>query len=139
MFHPTDRPTSASATRHSGGFTLLEILIALAILAIAFASIISVASNQSVNVAYLRDKTLAHWVAMNQMTTLQVGSKWPDTGIQRGDEEMGLHKWHWVREVEKTPDERVRKVEIRVFRKKGDEDSVTSLVSFLSQPYQQAQ
>ncbi len=136
MFHPIDRSRLSPTGKHSAGFTLLEILIALAILAIAFASIISVSSNQSINVAYLRDKTLAHWVAMNQMTTLQISGKWPDTGTQRGDEEMGLQKWHWVREVEKTPDDRVRKVEIRVFRKKGDEDSVTSLISFVSQPFQ---
>ncbi|MBT3011330.1 MAG: type II secretion system minor pseudopilin GspI [Candidatus Thiodiazotropha sp. (ex Lucina aurantia)] len=116
------------------GFTLLEILIALAILAIAFASIITVAANQSVNVGYLRDKTLAHWVALNQITELQVGNKWPATGKQQGDEEMGLTKWHWQRTVSKTPDDRVRKVEIAVFRNRGDDEAVTRLVSFLPQP-----
>jgi general secretion pathway protein I len=116
------------------GFTLLEILIALAILTIAFASIITVAANQSVNVGYLRDKTLAHWVALNQITELQVANEWPTIGKKQGDEEMGLTKWHWKRTVEKTPDDRVRKVEIAVFRNRDDEESVTRLVSFLSQP-----
>jgi general secretion pathway protein I len=120
--------------RRCKGFTLLEILIALAILAIALSSIIAAASNQSANVAYLRDKTLAHWVAMNQITELQVANKWPDTGTKKGDEEMGLLKWHWEREISKTPDDRVRQVEIRVYRNKDDENSVTRLVSFLSQP-----
>ncbi|MEJ2403366.1 MAG: type II secretion system minor pseudopilin GspI [Candidatus Thiodiazotropha sp.] len=132
MSHPIDRSRRPPTARRSRGFTLLEILIALAILAIAFASIISVSSNQTVNVAYLRDKTLAHWVAMNQMTLLQVSDKWPDIGTQKGDDEMGLHKWHWERKIEKTPNDQVRKVEIRVFREKGDEDSVTSLISFVS-------
>ncbi len=132
MSHPIDRSRRSPTARHSRGFTLLEILIALAILAIAFASIISVSTNQTVNVAYLRDKTLAHWVAMNQMTLLQVSDKWPDIGTKKGDDEMGLHKWHWERKVEKTPNDQVRKVEIRVFREKGDEDSVTSLISFVS-------
>jgi general secretion pathway protein I len=127
MSHLTD------VSKHRG-FTLLEILIALAILAIAFASIITVAANQSVNVGYLRDKTLAHWVAMNQITGLQVANEWPATGTKQGDEEMGLTKWHWKRTVAKTPDDRVRKVEIAVFRNRGDEEAVTRLVSFLSQP-----
>jgi general secretion pathway protein I len=118
------------------GFTLLEILIALAILAIALSSIIAVASNQSVNVAYLRDKTLAHWVAMNQMTELQITNQWPATGKKRGDEEMGLQKWYWKREISKTPDDRVRQVEIRIYRNRDDENSVSRLVSFLSQPNQ---
>lgn len=137
MSHPIDLPRTGvtrPAIMRSKGFTLLEILIALAILAIAFASIITVASNQSVNVGYLRDKTLAHWVAMNQITELQINSKWLAIGKKQGDEEMGLHKWHWQRSVSKTPDDRVRKVEIAVFRERGDDDAVTRLVSFISQP-----
>jgi general secretion pathway protein I len=116
------------------GFTLLEILIALAILAIALSSIIAVASNQSMNVSYLRDKTLAHWVAMNKITELRVTNEWPKTGTKKGDEEMGLRKWYWEREISKTPDDRVRQVEIRVYLNKNDENSVTRLISFLSQP-----
>ncbi|MCU7814716.1 MAG: type II secretion system minor pseudopilin GspI [Candidatus Thiodiazotropha sp. (ex Lucinoma kastoroae)] len=137
MSHPIDAPqTSVTSTgaSHCRGFTLLEILIALAILTIAFASIITVSANQSVNVAYLRDKTLAHWVAMNQMTELQISKKWLSAGKQQGDEEMGLHKWHWVRTITNTPDDRVRQVEFTIFRARGDEHPVTRLVSFLSQP-----
>jgi general secretion pathway protein I len=137
MSHPTDASQAGARQAHlsrDGGFTLLEILIALAILSIAFASIITVAANQSVNVSYLRDKTLAHWVAMNQITELQISNKWPATGKQQGDEEMGLHKWHWQRTVSQTPDDRVRKMEIAVFRNRGDNESVVRLISFLSQP-----
>ena len=92
------------------GFTLLEILVALAILAIALASITSMASNQTLNTAHLRDKTLAHWVAMNKIAELQISGEWPSKGKQTGDEEMGMHEWHWVRTVSDTPDDRVRQV-----------------------------
>lgn len=137
MSHPIETsplPGSPGQKRRCRGFTLLEILIALAILTIAFASIITVSANQSVNVAYLRDKTLAHWLAMNQMTELQINNQWPSTGKQQGDAEMGLHKWHWVRTITKTPDERVRQIEIAIYRERGAEQAVTRLVSFLSQP-----
>jgi general secretion pathway protein I len=86
------------------------------------------------NVSYLRDKTLAHWVAMNKITELRVTNEWPKTGTKKGDEEMGLRKWYWEREISKTPDDRVRQVEIRVYLNKNDENSVTRLISFLSQP-----
>lgn len=122
--------------RHSNqcGFTLLEILVALAILAIALGAITKMASDQAINTAHLRDKTLAHWVGMNKIAELHLTAKWLAKGKKQGDEEMGMHEWHWVRTVSNTPDERVRKVEIAVFRDKQDERPITSLTSFLSQP-----
>lgn len=122
--------------RHSNqcGFTLLEILVALAILAIALGAITKMASDQAINTAHLRDKTLAHWVGMNKIAELHLTGKWLAKGKKQGDEEMGMHEWHWVRTVSNTPDDRVRQVEIAVFRDKQDERPITSLTSFLSQP-----
>jgi general secretion pathway protein I len=137
MSQPTDTSPARVCLAHiarNGGFTLLEILIALAILATAFGSIITVAANQSANVSYLRDKTLAHWVAMNQITELQVANEWPAIGNKQGDEEMGRQKWYWTQTISATPDDRVRKLEVAVFSKRGNEEAVARLVSFLSQP-----
>lgn len=116
------------------GFTLFEILIALAILSIAMGAIISLASNQTLNAAHLRDKTFAHWLAVNKITELQVTDEWPNEGKKEGNEEMGLHEWHWVRTITDTPDDRVRQVEFSIFRGKSDKNPVTTLTSFLSQP-----
>lgn len=116
------------------GFTLFEILIALAVLAIALGALTKLASSQSVNTAHLRDKTFAHWLALNEIAALQLTAQWPAKGKQQGDEEMGLHNWHWVRTVSETPDERVRQVEIAIYRNKEDQTPVTTLISFLAQP-----
>jgi general secretion pathway protein I len=116
------------------GFTLFEILIALAVLSIAMGAIISLASNQTLNTAHLRDKTFAHWLAMNKIAELQLTGEWPAKGKKEGDEEMGLHEWHWVRTVIDTPDDRVRQVEIAIFHDRSDKNPVTTLTSFLSQP-----
>ncbi|MGD8909913.1 MAG: type II secretion system minor pseudopilin GspI [Chromatiales bacterium] len=122
--------------RHSyqHGFTLMEILVALTILAIALAAVITLASNQALNTTHLRDKTLAHWVAMNKITELQLSDEWPAKGEKEGKEQMGLHEWYWVRTITETPDERVRQVDIAVYLDKQDERPVTNLISFLSQP-----
>jgi general secretion pathway protein I len=119
---------------NQNGFTLLEVLVALTILAIALAAIIGAASNQALNTTHLRDKTLAHWVAMNKIAEMQMAAEWPAKGKIRGEEEMGLHEWHWVRTVTETPDGRVRQVDIAVYRDKQDDHPVSSLTSFLSQP-----
>jgi general secretion pathway protein I len=119
---------------HQQGFTLLEILVALTILATALAAIITMATTQAVNTTHLRDKTLAHWVAMNQIAQLQLTADWPAKGKKQGKEEMGEHEWHWVRIIKETPDGRTRQVNIEVYFDKQDERPVTSLTSFLSQP-----
>lgn len=119
---------------NSRGFTLFEILIALAVLAIALGALTKLASSQSVNTAHLRDKTFAHWLALNEIAELQLTAQWPAKGKQQGDEEMGLHSWHWIRTVSETPDERVRQVEIAIYRNKEDQTPVTTLISFLAQP-----
>jgi general secretion pathway protein I len=116
------------------GFTLLEVLVALTILAIALASVITMASNQALNTTHLRDKTLAHWVAMNKIAELQLTAEWPAEGKNQGNEEMGLREWYWVTTVSETPDERVRQVKIAVYHDKQEEHPVTTLISFLSQP-----
>ena len=124
-------------TKKSGlqrGFTLLEVLVAMTILAIALASIIKVSANQALNTEHLRDKTLAHWVAMNQIAEQQLTQQWPSTGKKNGTETMGQHEWHWQSIISDTPDNRVRRLQINVFRQRDDESPVVQLSSFLSQP-----
>jgi general secretion pathway protein I len=116
------------------GFTLLEVLVALAILTIALASTIKVTTNQSLNAEHLRDKTLAHWVAMNQIAEPQLTQEWLPVGKKQGTEEMGLREWHWQRIVSDTPDARVRRIQLKVFRDRDDESPITQLTSFLTQP-----
>ncbi len=108
--------------------------MALAILTIALASTIKVVANQSINAEHLRDKTLAHWVAMNQITELQLTQEWPSAGKKQGTEEMGLHEWRWERIVSDTPDDRVRRIQVQVFRDRDDESPITQLTSFLAKP-----
>lgn len=116
---------------HSG-FTLLEVLVALAVLAFALASLVKGIGGNAANEAYLRDKTLAQWVAMNVAAEMQLEEKWPNKGKKQGNETMGGHEWFWRSEVSDTFDEDVRRLEVRV-RADDDSDSspLASVVAFL--------
>ena len=124
-----------NTVRRKKGFTLLEVLVALAVLAIALASLIKGVGGNAANEAYLRDKTLAQWVAMNVVGELQLAEKWPDKGKKQGSEAMGGHEWFWRYEISETLDEDVRRLDVRV-RSSNDTDSspLASVVAFLPKP-----
>lgn len=96
------------------GFTLIEMLAAVAVLAIAMAAILSGMARHADNAGYLREKTVALWVAHNRLTEIELQPGWADVGKSDGVAEMGGVKWKWVVEVKKTPDEHLRRVDIRV-------------------------
>lgn len=117
------------------GFSLIEVLIALAILAFALSAVITSSGSASRNTAHLQDKTFAHWVAMNKMADLRLSGVFPAMGIRKGKSEMAGRQWEWEIKTSGTPEKRMRRVDIRV-RRPGDakETSVTVLTGFLGQP-----
>jgi len=123
--------------RTQGGFTLLEVLVALAVLSIALGSLIKGIGSNAANEAYLRDKTYAQWVAMNVVAEQQLAEKWPDKGKRQGSEAMGGHEWYWRSEVSETFDEDVRRLEVKV-RAEDDTDTtpLAALTAFLPKPVQ---
>ncbi len=101
------------------GFTLLEVLVALAIIAMGLAAVIKTVSTTTMNTIYLQDKTFAYWVAQNQMAEFELSSTQTDVGFVDGDEELGGIIWYWTRKIDKTEDPDTNRVEITV---RKDED-----------------
>jgi general secretion pathway protein I len=62
-----------SPVNKSAGFTLIEVLIALAILSISLTAIIKSTSQNIKDTIYLQDKTIANWVAMNALNEARLG------------------------------------------------------------------
>ncbi|OQW94150.1 MAG: type II secretion system protein GspI [Beggiatoa sp. IS2] len=116
------------------GFTLLEVLVALAVLAIALAAIIKVASENAENARYLRDKTLAHWVAMNVLTDIQVRESWLSPGKQQGTAMMADREWFWTVTVTKTVDEELRRVDVQVYDQRDAQESLAIVTGFIGLP-----
>lgn len=84
------------------GFTLIEVLVALAIVAVGMAAVLGTLSSSADTIAYLRDKTFANWVALNQIALVRLSGQLPAPGKSDGDSEFAGRKWHWHQEVSTT-------------------------------------
>lgn len=127
-------PANRPALRRLRGFTLLEVLVALAVIAIALAAIVGETAQRLRNAARLTDRTLAHWVAMNQITEQQLGTTWPTAGVTTGTVDLAGREWFWTAKVSNTEDADVRRLDVEVRADKGEEKPRSSAIAYLERP-----
>jgi general secretion pathway protein I len=118
--------------RWTSGFTLVEILIALAVLAIALTATAHALGSAVDTTAALRERTLARWVAEDRLTELELRSEWPALDTKEGDATMGGRRFHWVQETGVTPVTRLRRVEVSVMLP-GTTVALARLTGFVEQ------
>jgi general secretion pathway protein I len=112
------------------GFTLIEVLVALAIVAIALVAVIKTTSQSVRNTVHLKNKMAAHWVAMNVLARMQVGLlPLSEHSKLTGEEAMLGVDWHWQVDLLQS-DASYLRVEIKVFPK-NSEQLVENLLGFV--------
>jgi general secretion pathway protein I len=117
--------------RRAAGFTLVEVLVALAIIAISMSAALSTSGSQASSASYLKQKTIAHWVAMNEMTQFQIAKRITTTGKTDGDTKMAGVTWYWTRKV--TPlalYKGIYEIQYKIYSDKSRKNSLTTLISY---------
>lgn len=116
------------------GFTLLEILIALAILAIGLAAAMR-AIGAATNTSYeLKQRLLAQWVAQNRVGEITARAIWPDPGTAEGEAEQAGQRFVWKQTVTATPSQAFRRVEVKVLLSGEATYSLATLVTYVHRP-----
>lgn len=116
----------------SKGFTLLEVLIAMAIFGSAIVFLLKSMNEQEFAHANISIKTIAHWVAVNKMNETRTEKDWPSIGTTRGEQMMRNQKWYWLQTVSKTSEKELRQIEIEVRYEEEDENPATRFVGFMA-------
>ncbi len=121
---------SRSSNKHITGFTLIEVMVALTIIAISLGALLNTSGAQANSASYLKQKTLAHWVAVNELTQMRIDKEFPDLGDKKGSTSMANHDWYWIRTTKKTEDEDALEVTFTLYADKDYEKNLTSLIGY---------
>lgn len=116
------------------GFTLLEVLVALAILSLTLMASLRVAGASIENTEALRLRQLADWVAQDRLAEHQALRNWLPVGLHSGESVQGGVRFHWQEEVSSTPNAQFRRLLIRVRLPEQDSSWLTELHGFLLRP-----
>lgn len=116
------------------GFTLIEVMVALAIIAFGLAAVFTQLNQSASAAARLRDRTFAHWIAMNQLTALRLADGFPAAGTRSDEVEMGNQRWHYQISVSATEDDGLRRVDVSVSLAGREQQVLASAVGFLAEP-----
>jgi general secretion pathway protein I len=116
------------------GFTLVEILVALAIVAIALAAGMRALAQATESATALKSRTLALWVAQNQLAAAQVANPWPALGAARGEAEQAGARFVWQATVSTTPNPAFRRIDVTVAEPQAPDYALARLTGFLGNP-----
>ena len=112
------------------GFTLLEIIVALAILTIALSAIVTVGSTRAETLIQLRERNRALIVANNIMQRYTSNNQQVSVGVIDGVQENGQTAWKWQLNVQPTNNSYIYRLDVKVSKNSNFDYASASLVGF---------
>jgi general secretion pathway protein I len=115
-------------------FTLVEVLVALAVLSLALIAALRASSMGVVNSGEIHDRLLAGWVAENRLAEHRARRDWLPVGVYQGDTLQGGKQFRWEEKVTSTQNAQFLRVEVRVFDGERPSVALGRLSGFLVRP-----
>jgi len=121
-------------TACSDGFTLVEVLVAVAILAIGLAALFGQISQSVFTAGYLRDSTLAQWVAVDRITELRLENRFPDIDETDGEIDMASQSWRYTLIISETLWPDLRRIDVSVSFADTPDSMISKATGFVGRP-----
>lgn len=112
----------------------MEVLVALAVLALGMTAVIGAAGSSTRLGSELRDRTFADWVAMNELTSIRLATTAPASGDLNGDADMGGEKWHWKATISGTEDPNLLRIDVAVSTSDKPAAVIETVSGFMGKP-----
>ena len=118
-----------SARKRTKGFTLLEVMVSLFIVALSLTAV-TTSMSQMIKASHsMRDRTYASWIAQNRITELRLAVVTPDVGSSSGEVEYANADWAWRAIVSETGVDDLYRVDVSVSMA-GSEDIIRTVTGF---------
>lgn len=114
------------------GFTLVEVLVALVIVALGSAAVLSALTTGADSTARLRERSFAEWVASNRLVEARTSREAPKPGSREGEVEFAGSTWQWREDIGRTPIKGMLQIKVSA-RPKADgqrEEWLVTLIGF---------
>jgi general secretion pathway protein I len=119
--------------RRATGFTLVEILVALAIIAVALTAGLRALAQATDSAVALKQRTLALWIAQNRIALASLESPWPAPGRRQGNATQAGSAFAFTETISSTPNPAFRKIEVVVAQPGTPDYALARLTGFIAQ------
>ena len=120
--------------RAQSGFTLIEILVAMTIIAVGVSALVASAAASTSRADYLREREFGRWAASNALAELQSVPAWPDVGTTNEEVEMGQFTWYVRTITQRVADEDLRRVDVEVRLDEDADNYIYTVAGFVLNP-----